>query len=53
MNVQELIEPYESYEVFGTLQERSRKCTFLRDLKQLDDQHSGHVEEAPRYVRTY
>lgn len=52
MNVQELIERYESYEGIWDAPgaEAARKC-FLRDLKQLDDQHSGHVEEAPRYVK--
>ena len=52
MEIQELIERYESYEGIwdapGT--EAARIC-FLRDLKQLDDPYSGHAEEAPRYVK--
>ena len=52
MEIQELIERYESYEGIWDAPgaEAARKC-FLRDLKQLDDQHSGHTEEAPRYVK--
>lgn len=52
MNKQELIKRYERYEGIWDAPgaEAARKC-FLRDLKQLDDQHSGHAEEAPRYVK--
>lgn len=52
MEIQELIERYESYEGIWDAPgaEAARKC-FLRDLKQLDDPHSGHAEEAPRYVK--
>ena len=47
-----MIERYESYEGIWDAPgaEADRKC-FLRDLKQLDDPHSGHAEEAPRYVK--
>ena len=52
MNIQELIERYESYEGIWDAPgaEAARKC-FLRDLKQLDNPHPGHAEEAPRYVK--
>ena len=52
MEIQELIERYESYEGIWDAPgaEAARKC-FLRDLKQLDAPHSGHAEEAPRYVK--
>lgn len=52
MNIQELIERYESYEGIWDAPgaEAARKC-FLRDLKQLEELPSGHVEEAPRYVK--
>nr|DAF12606.1 MAG TPA: Protein of unknown function (DUF1642) [Caudoviricetes sp.] len=52
MKIQELIDRYKSYEgIWDALgAEAARKC-FLRDLKQLDAPHSGHAEEAPRYVK--
>ena len=52
MKIQELIERYESYEGIWDSPgaEAARKC-FLRDLEQLEELPSGHVEEAPRYVK--
>lgn len=52
MEIQELIERYESYEGIWDAPgaEAARKC-FLRDLEQLEELPSGHVEEAPRYVK--
>ena len=52
MEIQELIERYESYEGIWDAPgaEAARKC-FIRDLEQLDDPHPGHAEEAPRYVK--
>lgn len=52
MNKQELIERYESYEGIRDAPEaEAARKYFLRDLKQLDDPHPGHAEEAPRYVK--
>ena len=52
MKIQELIDRYKSYEGIWDAPgaEAARKC-FLRDLEQLDTPHSGHAEEAPRYVK--
>lgn len=52
MKIQELIDRYKSYEGIWDAPgaEAARKC-FIRDLEQLDAPHSGHAEEAPRYVK--
>lgn len=52
MNIKVLIKKYEAIEcVVGIVSGKTILKTVLRDLQQLDEQETGHADEAPRYLK--